>query len=1024
MSRIPSSLRALTLFLSVLGFLGAATLPRSGRMVFQAYGAREGLLHSSITTLAQDARGFIWVGTEGGAYQFDGTSFRLWSLEEGLPAAWVRAFAAEPDGRLWIGTRAGLCLLGTNGRIQSLAAGQPLASARIRALLVDRGGRLWVASESGLFWQQGPRSFSPVPGWPGGPAFSLAQGQDGVWIGGGGAVYRVDDEHRWLTLDARQGVPPDAVKALLEDRSGHLWIRTPAALRLRARDGLAFADPPGPPLPPLAVSFYEESLVPDGNGGVFVPTAKGLLEVSASGPWRLLDGGRGLPLGWANQALVDRDGNLWVASQGLHRLQGSASWENFTQLDGLPADNTWGITRDREGVLWVDTSDGLARMGPQGPELFPGARGLVCYALAEAPDGSLWGGGEHPFLIRLDPARKGIERIPLPPSPSLWDPVAMRWDGPDTLWLATSSAGLQRMVRKGRGWTFERAAVPGLAPGGQTTALLRDARGRLWVAGDQGLSCLDGGTWRTWGSDIGLKPAPVWAVAGLPDGTAWLGYLEPMGLTHVDLSGEAPRVIGHLTRAEGLASNSVYSLAADPQGRLWIGGPRGVQRADARGLRLFKRADGLVGTDCNPFSTWVDPTGDVWFGTTTGLLHHIPHLDHANLTLPAPLVTSLHLGRLAWDQPIQGTWLLDDVPNSERTLTVRFSSLAFEYDGRLRFQTRMLGLGEDWMDTDVREARYPALPPGRYQLEVRTVLDEGPAGPVTAVSFRILPPWWQRWWAWALWTCLAGAAGAGYLRWRTRRLRRRTSELEDLVRERTSALELSNLALTTISMTDALTGLRNRRYLAQELPPVLAVVQRLHRAHLEGRLPDPGPDACLVFAMLDIDHFKRINDTWGHAAGDRALEQIARILQREARESDFLVRWGGEEMLFVGHTADLDGAASVVARLHQAVRDHPFDLETSAPHRLTCSIGFSLYPFQADRTDPVAWEDQVRLADLCLYTAKHSGRDAWVGVTGQPGTDRGLLQRFEADPRRELDRGTVSLRASLPAEGLVWKTAL
>lgn len=1023
MSRLLRPLRALSSVLLACVFLGAVGIPRSGRMAFRAYGSQEGLMHSSITTLTQDSAGYLWVGTEGGAYQFDGTSFHLWSLGEGLPSAWVRAFAPDPEGRLWIGTRAGLCLLDRDGRIHRLAADQALAKARIYALLEDRGGRLWVASESGLFWEEGPGRFAPVPGWPAGPAFSLTQGPGRVWIGGNGAVRCLDSSGTWSALGAAEGVPTEPVKAVLMDRAGTLWLRTPAALRMLRTGARAFAPLPGK-LPPLSVSFYEETLVPDGRTGFFVPTAKGLLHVEASGQWRLIDASRGLPLGWANQALVDRDGNLWVASQGLHRLMGSASWENFTQLDGLPADNTWGILRDHTGVLWVDTADGLARMGPHGPEPFPGGHGLICYALAEAPDGAIWGGGEHPFLVRIDPRRTRIERIPLPASSSLWLPVSLRWDGPDSLWIATSNAGLQHMVRRDKRWAFEQADIPGLPAQAMATTIQRDLHGRLWVGGDHGLARLDGTRWHSWGQEIGLKAAPVWAMALLPDGTAWIAYLEPMGLTHVDLNGEVPRVLEHLDQAKGLASDSVYSLASDPLGHLWVGGPRGVQRVDARGLRLFKRADGLIGTDCNPFSTWVDPNGDIWFGTTTGLLHHMPNLGHAAIPLPAPLITSLRLGRLDWRQSIQGAWVLDDVPSSDRTLSVRFSSLAYEYEGRLRYQTRMIGLDEDWMDTDVRETRYPALAPGNYRLEVRTLLDEDGAGPVTSVQFRILPPWWQRWWAWFLWLSCAGLAVAFYLRWRIRRLRRRTEELETLVRDRTGALELSNLALTTISMTDALTGLRNRRYLAQELPPVLAVVQRLQRAQLAGRIAEAGPESCLVFALLDIDHFKRVNDTWGHAAGDRALEQIARILQREARESDFLVRWGGEEILFVGHTADLDGAASVVARLYQAVRDHVFDLETSAPHRMTCSIGFSLYPFQTDYPEGAPWEDQVRIADRCLYTAKHSGRDAWVGVAGRPGAARGLAARFEQDPREEIRQGSVELRTSLTEEALVWKILL
>ena len=109
------------------------------------------------------------------------------------------------------------------------------------------------------------------------------------------------------------------------------------------------------------------------------------------------------------------------------------------------------------------------------------------------------------------------------------------------------------------------------------------------------------------------------------------------------------------------------------------------------------------------------------------------------------------------------------------------------------------------------------------------------------------------------------------------------------------------------------------------------------------------------------------------------------VLRREARESDFLIRWGGEEILFVGHTPDLDGAATVVARLHQAIREHAFDLGLPQPVTITCSIGFSLFPFQSDHLEAASWEDQVRVADRCLYAAKRSGRDGWVGVAARSG---------------------------------------
>jgi len=1012
---LPRFLQAL--FLASLALGGSATgVPTSGRMVFRSYGPSEGLEHTSLTTLTQDAAGFLWVGTEGGAYRFDGTGFRLWSLPEGLPSAWVRAFDPVEDGSLWIGTRSGLCLL-REGRVQRLEPGDPLAAAQIHQIRHDARGQVWVAAESGLFQSpDGGLHFAPAQDWPGGPAYSLALDGENLWVGGASILHRRGEDGAWHTWTTRKGVPAESVKALLMTKSGTLWARTPGQLRVLAPRASRLTLP-AKGLPPLAVSFYEESLNPDGDGGVFVPTAKGLLHFMDPATWWLLDETRGLPSGWANQAFVDRAGNLWLASLGLHRLQGRGAWENFTRLDGLPADNIWGLLRDRSGVLWIGTSGGLARMGTKGPTAFPPAAGLVLYALEEGPDGSIWGAGEHPFLIRISPDRSRVTRLHLPPSRGLAVPLVLAFDHVGDLWVGTTRDGLWRLSHPTGRAEFHRAELPGATAMEAITALHEDSQGRLWAATGQGLARLDPNGWRLWGQEIGLRPAPLAALTPLPDGTAWVAYREPMGLTLVDLRGDAPKVVRHWTRQDGLASDSVYSLMADPAGRLWVGGPRGVQCLDGASHQLFRREDGLTSTDCNPYSTWVDADGSVWFGSTAGLLHHRPEAGDRAPSLPEALFVSFRLGPRQWEHPFTGPVDLGDVPYADRTLAAHFTSLAFEHEGRLRFQARLAGLDEDWVELPTRDLRYPALPPGAYRLDVRALIDGGGSGPMASVTFRVRPPWWRRWWVWPIWGGLVAGAGLAAFRWRVRLLRRRNEELKALVYQRTEALELSNLALATISTTDPLTGLRNRRYLEEELPPVLALVLRAQRDH-QGM--NHSNEACLVFAMIDLDHFKRVNDTWSHSAGDLALQQVADILKREARESDFLIRWGGEEILFVGHTTDLDGAASVVARLHQAVREQPFDLGLPDPVTITCSIGFSLFPFQPDHLEAASWEDLVRVADRCLYAVKRSGRDGWVGVAGRAGGLPGLAQRFDHDPAFCDLGGAVDLRSS-PREGdLIW----
>ena len=136
----------------------------------------------------------------------------------------------------------------------------------------------------------------------------------------------------------------------------------------------------------------------------------------------------------------------------------------------------------------------------------------------------------------------------------------------------------------------------------------------------------------------------------------------------------------------------------------------------------------------------------------------------------------------------------------------------------------------------------------------------------------------------------------------------------------------------------------------------------------------------MIFFLIDVDHFKRVNDHHGHAAGDAVLSQMRERLQGVFRESDYLVRWGGEEFLVVARSADRGSAATLAERVRSAVAGRDFVLDDSRLLNVTCSVGFAALPFVP--TDPRAlnWADVVDLADIALYLAKGAGRNGWVGI--------------------------------------------
>jgi diguanylate cyclase (GGDEF)-like protein len=244
-----------------------------------------------------------------------------------------------------------------------------------------------------------------------------------------------------------------------------------------------------------------------------------------------------------------------------------------------------------------------------------------------------------------------------------------------------------------------------------------------------------------------------------------------------------------------------------------------------------------------------------------------------------------------------------------------------------------------------------------------------------------------------LMAALAGVAllAAAY-NWRVARMRRENARLESLVAERTADLRQANAALQESSMVDPLTGLKNRRYLSAFMPEELARTMRLQRTRAQAGAiaADRNIDLCVL--MVDLDHFKSVNDQHGHNAGDAVLRQVAEVMRAACRASDVVVRWGGEEFLIVARNIDREHASQLAGQLCDAVRKHPFDLGNGVVLRKTCSVGYTAFPLLAGDPERFDWEQALELADQCMYAAKNSGRDGWIGcLVQEDGTQPGAI---------------------------------
>ncbi len=968
--------------------------------VRENWSIQQGLPQISVIALAQDRTGYLWVGTQSGLARFDGVRFVAFTPEDepGLPGVWIRVLHSADDGRLWIGTYRGLSVY--DGRaFREVPTIDPARwpAPDITGISEDANGTLWVTTAAGVFRVVGER-LHPVAGAPA-PARAPLARSDGLWIGGRGAVHRRLVTGTWEV----QPLPAEAAEATVNrllGAQGRLWAATSMGLfRWGAEGWTAYAGAPGLARAPVDLLHEDRDgdLWAGGDAGIARIRDGELVEfVGIKGA----GGVSGL-----RTAFEDREGNLWLGSQweGLTRL--SNSWtRRYSLPEGLQDPIVWSLAADPDGRrLWVGGNDGL--------NLFENGRFRLVVPSAALPH-------PHAYNLLAEPGR---------------------------VWIGTR--GGLRVLDHGVGDARPRALPELSAIGGaQINALVRAPDGALWIGTPEGLYRLQEGRLRRYGPEDGLDDIRV-RYLRFDDGGMFVGtqnglyqsrdgrfarHRDPglpdaLDVTAIHRTPAGRLVVGTLAeqtyvndagrwhaleRSAGMPANSPFFLASHG-GYLWLAGIRGISRvpqADIAGLvsgaqstvrgemLLNERGDPMSGQQgycCNGAGTSKGLLlGDtLWLPTRDGVVAMDTSTIRRNRLAPSVAVERLQIGS-TWHE----AWRLHgrELPDGARDVSFEFTVLSFRDPKSTRLQYRLRGYDADWVESDViaRRARYTNLPPGDYVFEVRGANNAGVWSPApAAMRFTVAPRFHET--AWFALLCIAGLAMlvyAGY-RWQRRRFQRRQAELEELVEQRTVALAQANRRLEEASHTDPLTGLRNRRYIGSQLPADLSFYDR--QALQEGN------DRAMLFALVDIDHFKQVNDRYGHRAGDLVLQQFAQVLARLVRTGDYVARWGGEEFLLVFRPMPERDVATIGARIQSAVATHPFDLGNGLVLPLTCSVGLSQYPLERDDDGArLGWESLIELADQALYYVKAHGRNGWATFRPTPKT---RLDRLLADLHRGVE---------------------
>ena len=973
---------------------------------FSRYTVDMGLPNSALTALAQDRDGFIWIGSQSGLMRFDGYHFRMYQHDPhdpgSLPSNFVQSLYADARGYLWVGTaNAGLARYDPRrGRFFSYPVGgsSGISAANVEAVIDDGDQGLWIGTDGGVdhlsiasgkvaHLETGRRSDNLSHDYV--RAFYLESGGS-LLVGDRGGLLRVYPEtqsyqHLPIT-DASGAVVTTGVGLFAEDDAHRLWIGT-------TQNGVALLDARGTvSLPQLrgadAAALADQSV----RGIVHAPDGKLILATYGAGLF-VLDpetlAVRRVAHSDADQSslmddetyglLRDRSGLLWVATeQGLCVTDPSQTAFQTAVPDRMRADrlsegNSLAILSDSHQRLWVGHhASGVDVFAPDGTRLMTlqphgGGVGAAAdrsvYALAETDDGIVWLGTRH-----------GLYRVHAPD----WRVAAVRFpgeaDGPNVqrlladgrdLWVGTRG-GLFRYETRSRSWRRVAAQPPGALSDDFIIAIAPVGDGRLWVGTRKGLNLLDPVAGKTlrFAADTRLTSDFIFDVWNAPDGRVWVATIDDGVYVLTPQSGLFE--VRRLTEQDGLPSANIDALQPDLAGAVWVSTANGLAVIDSRTLRArkYQRADGVRFGDYWAHASALTPEGDVVFGGVGGLTVVHPQLIAERRFEPQLLISGIAVGGHALAAIPSGNGAdagspLVVNPNAN-SFRVEFAASDYTAPQSLRYAYRLEGYDTDWtvVDATKREAAYTNLGPGDYLLRVRATDRAGVYAPATLrIPVRVRAAWYQTW----LFRVLAAAAAIGMIALlvhaRTAYLRVVKARLERLVARRTEELRASKQQIEMIAFLDAMTGLPNRRLFAERFGNLRASADR------------NGTGFTLV--LVDLDRFKGINDSLGHAAGDAVLVSTAQRLKAVTREVDVVARLGGDEFaILLDATEDSAAIAGVCQRILQGFTP-PVEFEGHQV-RVGISMGCAVYP-----RDGGAQSELYKVADIALYESKRAGRNTW-----------------------------------------------
>ena len=779
----------------LLILLLAMPLAAVGVYLFKTLDAKNGLTISSVTCIMKDSRGFIWIGTPGGLYRYDGYTFRSFqsNSQDGssLLDSYVVSIQESLEGTLWIRTLSGVCIyhpqtesferdmkqvyskMGIDGDIPSL-------------VYIDKHKNLWaVVPSKGVMaynmQQQQHYEFgygTDASSVPSGEICSLSECRDGaLLVYTDGRIVCCDITHQqhvvWQTdFIAEHELRNSQTLKAFADQMDNIWLYGQGTLMLYNKKANTWNTTIGDQLGMTSQNADRSvnGMAGDRSGNLWIATDRAGLVRSNVNTHEMesvqLHSAHSFQNPQLNASIqsvyVDDTDLLWVGTE----KSGLAFYgDNIYKFQSELLGDITAIAQMPDGKIWYGTDEN-GIIGFEGT-----LASQKVSALATTPDGSLWVGSKNNGLTRIKNGVSTIYSANIDRHRTLIDDHinALCSDKSGNLWIATNG-GLQ--VYNPKMDTFSSyTRENGMLNTNNVITLFYGSDNRLLIGTSEGVVVLNLSSREKTvltGNSTNLMPFTNNFITQIFEdsrGLLWIGTREGLNVLN-----QVNDELTHLLEKDGLCNNSICGIAEDKNHNIWVTTRNGLSRIVVQrnhedgtfnyGLYNYDVSDGLQSNEFNPGSILTRQDGTVIFGGLYGINWVRHSSKDEQVALPSVMLTQLFVGEeeIQIGVPYDGNVILPqalnesskiELANSQNTFTIKFAAGNYNQAERLQFMYQLEGRDQGWRNGDalLHGVKFQDLSSGTYTLHVKAVSADGSvSNQERKLQIVIDRPWWLSWW--------------------------------------------------------------------------------------------------------------------------------------------------------------------------------------------------------------------------------------------------------------------------------------